>query len=188
VHAAAYASKNEVEEHHFRDFLLDIVLALLVSVPIVACWSAYFHLRVDPPQQWAWAVPFSGVLIVALLLVVLLTVVLVSWLSLELLTASAIWLSPVPIAVGMMIEGFSAGSVRQAVHMLQHQRPRQDRGHSLWFFGMHIATAEGGTTREELRLLWSRSEESPWRKLPLLWMTLWIVTVSIALALIFTAH
>lgn len=119
IHAAAFASLlNPAYEHYGLDYALDIAIGIGFGFIISLFWTKYFKARFssDPfARQWA---PFYVVL---MLLSVMVGIIVASFISFVALTLG-IWLSPVPIAIGMLIDSFFAGAVTQAVIAGHDQR------------------------------------------------------------------
>lgn len=117
AHALAFMSMLDPIGHFngLWEFAGEVLLALLFGLLISRMWEQYFQGRVgaDPVQRQL--APLLVTLLFALLLCVIL---LVSWLSLVVLRNWGIWLSPVPIALGMLADGFMVGSVNRARHEL----------------------------------------------------------------------
>lgn len=119
VHAAGYLSVpkdiNSLEDHggHTLKLVIELAYAFLFGVVISFFWRHYFKLNTSMyamPRQMA-AVYLAGLIACFLVLLIIFCLV-----SLKVLEIWAIWLSPVPIAVGMFVESFVSGSVLEVAH------------------------------------------------------------------------
>lgn len=121
VHAAAYMSlvhpANEFS--HLLGFAGEVGIGLLFGGFISFCWRRYFAMRFSH-RPWKRQISpfFVFVLGGALIGLVLVT----TFVSLYLLSTSDYWLSPIPIALGMLIESFFVGAVHEAVEEGHRQR------------------------------------------------------------------
>ena len=118
VHAAGFASPASLDVSHVISFLIDIIFAGCFGLIIVACWNCYFAWHCDGQPlhgELAW------ISVVAVSLKKKLAVFGAVIFSFWLLAHAGLWLSPIPIAVGMLIESCMAGSVEAAIHRLRHQ-------------------------------------------------------------------
>ena len=118
VHAAAFASDTRHLPHVFG-LLFELVMAFVFGFLINGCWRRYFDGRTstapgDGPLAGLWVLAMIAVLVIAIGVAMF-----CSWL---LLGSWGIWTSPIPIAVGMLIEGCTLGSVEQSNHKLQQFR------------------------------------------------------------------
>jgi len=120
VHAAAFMSLLQPTTHHdLSAFILDVLLGLLIGGIIAFFWHHYFSLRFSSSavkRQWA---PWMILLLVIFLLPL---VAGLTYLSFVLLRHCNIWLSPIPIAVGMLIESFFNSAIGNAVKEGYEQR------------------------------------------------------------------
>lgn len=117
VHAAAFASRVSFDVSHVIAFCIDIVFAGCFGMIIVACWNRYFAWHCDGHPlhgelAWLWVVALLVGLTIAVGAAVLV--------SFQLLSRFGWWLSPIPVAAGMLIESCVAGSVESALHRLRH--------------------------------------------------------------------
>lgn len=117
AHAAGYVS-DSVDSHHVIDFVLDFLIAMLFSLAIAFFWRKYFDARLSDN---AVTRELAKVWIIGLVFCVLCLVIILSFISLLMLTRG-IWLSPIPLAVGMMFDSFVSGSVDQATHKFKTMR------------------------------------------------------------------
>ena len=118
AHAAAFAS-DEVKTHHWADLVIDFILAMTFSLVIAYFWRRYFDARMDENPT---AREFSKVWILLLVLSVIALVLFFSFWSFVLLMAFGLWLSPISVAIGMLIDSFVSGSVDQAVHKFRRMQ------------------------------------------------------------------
>ncbi|WP_338581605.1 CHASE2 domain-containing protein [Pseudomonas sp. MAG733B] len=120
VHAAAFMSLLQPTTHNdLSAFILDVVLGLVMGSSIAFFWHHYFSLRFSSSavkRQWA---PWMILLLVIFLLPL---VAGLTYLSFVLLRHCNIWLSPIPIAVGMLIESFFNSAIGNAVKEGYEQR------------------------------------------------------------------
>ncbi|NBB12272.1 CHASE2 domain-containing protein [Pseudomonas sp. SLFW] len=121
VHAASFMSllQPTTPFKSFLGFVLDLFLGLLMGGLIEWSWHRYFALRFSSrarDRQWApYVIIFLGVGFI--LLVFALTAA-----SFGLLRHFNLWLSPIPIALGMLIESFFNSAVGAAVGEGYEQR------------------------------------------------------------------
>jgi CHASE2 domain-containing sensor protein len=119
IHAAAYLSHfHRIEEKEWMNLTGDLLIAFVFSFFISIFWQQYFRNRlsvrardrqVAAKHVFFLLVTFSVLLIVACLL------------SLWALRGAGVWLSPVPIAIGMLLDAFILGSVHVAIHACHEQ-------------------------------------------------------------------
>jgi hypothetical protein len=120
IQAAAFLSRIlPVRKSELAALAGDVLLALLFSLLIAAFWGRYFRHRMsNHARQRQWAVLYVAFLSFWFILVVLLTCAV----SLELLRRGGVWLSPAPIAIGMLIDAFALGSVHEAIRVSTEQK------------------------------------------------------------------
>ena len=114
IHAAAFLSLlDPLSTNNDRwEFLADIVFGFFFGIAINYFWARYFKLRLsDDSDDVLWA-PF---MLVGLGLIVIIMAIVLTFVSLLLLTIFGIWASPIPMAVGMLVESFVSGSVAQGI-------------------------------------------------------------------------
>lgn len=162
IHAAAFVSSfSEVKELNtfpglILDFLIHILFALVFGVVIAKCWEGYFNLRLD--SESAIKQQLAPLWVISLFLGVLISTLVLLWISLCLLGKFGIWLSPVPIAIGMLFESFVSGSVSEAIRTNQELNNQQSRSApdvrtGLWQSFKNFAYSD-------YRQLWKGKEES----------------------------
>lgn len=120
VHAAAFMSLLQpTTRNDWLAFALDVALGLVMGSLIAFSWRRYFSLRFSSSafdRQWApWQILIlaGGFSVVVLLLTIA---------SFWLLRFFSLWLSPIPIALGMLIESFFNSAVGGAVQEGYKQR------------------------------------------------------------------
>lgn len=113
IHAAAFlSSADHFKEINWLGFVVDIGIALLFGLVISYCWARYFKLRFSSDASQRQRAPLWIVMLTAIFILLALPVAIaVSWF---LMTCGSIWASPLPLAIGMLIESFASGSVSQA--------------------------------------------------------------------------
>ncbi|MEJ1962827.1 MAG: hypothetical protein WDO56_15280 [Gammaproteobacteria bacterium] len=119
AHAAAYVSDVIDLPNHALAFFLDFVIALGMSLFIAAFWRKYFDWRLSEIRARREA---AKVVILALVICVAAVGFGLSVLSFVVLTTLGVWLSPVPIVIGMLIDSFVSGSVDQGTHKFMEMR------------------------------------------------------------------
>lgn len=113
VHAAAFMSLlRPTRVNELLAFAIDVVIGLGLGRFIDYCWRRYFSLRFASSAYERQKAPWF---IVALLIVYAVMVGLLTFVSFLLLLHKGIWLSPIPIALGMLIESFFNSAVTAAV-------------------------------------------------------------------------
>ncbi|MBO3275741.1 CHASE2 domain-containing protein [Pseudomonas schmalbachii] len=114
VHAAAFMSLLEPASDfsHLLAFLLEVAIGLLFGVVISWCWGKYYHLRFSNQERYRLSAPWVVLGLGFALCVLLVVVTMFSYLQLR---DHNLWLSPIPIALGMLIESFFTGAVHGAV-------------------------------------------------------------------------
>lgn len=189
AHAAGYVS-DIVEDHHVVDFALDFVIAIGFSLGIAFFWRKYFDARLSDN---AVTRELAKLWIIGLVLSVLCLVVFLSFVSL-LLLRRGIWLSPIPVAIGMMFDSFVSGSVDQATHKFKTMRRelierfthepavaavRVDPTHRLAVWGAHhLPRALGGDICDHVL-----AHKNGAAALLGLWTVIWLATAIFALFL-----
>jgi hypothetical protein len=120
VHAAAFMSLLQPTTHDkVVAFFLDVLIGLAMGGTIAWCWQRYFNLRFSASAAERQAAPWL-ILVVSFLMIVAL--LLLTWASFVLLRTWNIWLSPIPIAIGMLFESFFNSAVSAAVGEGYEQR------------------------------------------------------------------
>jgi hypothetical protein len=119
VHAAAYLSRlHPLDEKEWLSLAGDILTAFIFSFSISFFWQRYFSRRLSVSardrQLAAWWV-------LALVAVFGCLVIATCAISLGLMRNAGVWMSPVPIAIGMLLDAFVLGSVHVAIHACHEQ-------------------------------------------------------------------
>lgn len=111
VHAAAYLTLNNPLKHQYLLALgFDIAFAFFIGWMISMCWAAYFKAVSQTTDTWNRA-PIYLLKIGAIVFVAICFIALLPWL---LIHGGGIWISPIPIALGMLVESFVSASVVEA--------------------------------------------------------------------------
>lgn len=114
VQAASFLTLSEpLSEKHVLHFFGDVLIALFFGIVIAFCWRRYFHARFSSDAgQRIKAIRYVALLVFASFLLLWL-----AWgMSKVLLAKGGIWASPIPLVIGMLIEGFLTGMAKGAVH------------------------------------------------------------------------
>lgn len=127
---AAIASQPRIHRAHWQEMVVDVALGALIFGPLVSwTWEGYFLQKLGRARArtaWLRAAPLAHVRLAigALLLLAVLAVCLFAASFLYLL--HDLWISPAPIAVGMVAESMVVGSVHSAHHLLEddHAAPK----------------------------------------------------------------
>ncbi|MGY2262313.1 CHASE2 domain-containing protein [Pseudomonas sp. SDO55104_S430] len=120
VHAAAFMSLLQpTKGNDALAFVLDVGLGLLMGSLIDLSWRRYFSLRFSSSAFDRQRAPWRILLLGAGLSIV---VLMLTFVSFWLLRHCSLWLSPIPIALGMLIESFFSSAVRAAVEEGYEQR------------------------------------------------------------------
>jgi hypothetical protein len=145
IHAASFLSFLDPlsADNHLAELLADIVFGFVFGFVIAFFWEQYFRLRLsdDSDRRLIAPVVLGGLGIAVALVAFVLTIV--SWL---LLARFGIWSSPIPMAIGMLIESFVSGSVAQGIREADSLKgggrpPRQTfRESAKKFFGGSIVS------------------------------------------------
>ena len=145
IHAASFLSFLDPlsADNHLAELLADIVFGFVFGFVIAFFWEQYFRLRLsdDSDRRLVAPVVLGGLGIAVALVAFVLTIV--SWL---LLARFGIWSSPIPMAIGMLIESFVSGSVAQGIREADSLKgggrpPRQTfRESAKKFFGGSIVS------------------------------------------------
>lgn len=118
VHAMA-ATGRPVTKSSLLSFVVDILFGLCFGWVAHRCWKAWFDARsgegavlggmlLQSHSSWVALVVLVG----ALLLMAIVGV----WVAAEFFSRAAIWVSPVPVLIGMFIDGFVTSGVAVASH------------------------------------------------------------------------
>jgi hypothetical protein len=118
--AASYLSDG-LKEHPGRDLLVDIVFAISFGTVVAYFWTKYFSSRFSSSAERRQSARLWIVLLIA---AVVFMGFFTTVFSLRLLSWFGIWSSPIPIAVGMLIDSFVSGSIDQAIHSSEHDKQR----------------------------------------------------------------
>jgi hypothetical protein len=95
-------------------FLLDVGLGIVFGVLATIIWSIYFNCRFSPDANIR---EYSTLLVILMIAVYFGVNLLVAGVfSYGLLATWDIWMSPLPVAVGMLVETFAGHPVSQSVH------------------------------------------------------------------------
>jgi hypothetical protein len=114
IHAAAFLSLLDPlsTNNHLSELVADIVFGFLFGFLIAYCWEQYFKLRLSQDSDNRLSAPFW---LMVLLVAVIIMAILLTFVSLLLLARFGIWASPIPMAVGMLVESFVSGSVAEGI-------------------------------------------------------------------------
>jgi hypothetical protein len=122
AHAAVFAGKGVNEHeilHLFLDVFLDVLMGIGVGIMIARHWDKYFHRRFseDPTERQR-----ARFVIIRLSAWILLIAFVLTACSVVLLAHLGLWLSPIPITIGMMIDSFVSGSVDRGIEAGKEQK------------------------------------------------------------------
>lgn len=180
IHAAGFLSFLDPVRGASRlvELLIDIFYGFLFGIAIAFFWSQYFKFRLSPDSDDRLLAP---VWVVGLALTVVGAALVLTLVSLWLLTHNGLWLSPIPMAIGMLIESFVSGSlaqgVREADALKGQGRPSRVsfRAGASKFFGddVFLLAGKGKTLSASLLAFY---------------LTIWIAVVVSALALALLPH
>ena len=137
VHAAGFLSLMDPPHlEHVWSLLFDILWGFSFGLVIAWCWDRYFRLKLSSHANQQLSAPSYVIVLCVLVLVLVFVLSFVSWF---LLSVWGIWSSPIPIAIGMLIESFVSGSVAQGIGvandlMRRCRPPRKIVGGSLQKF------------------------------------------------------
>lgn len=121
VHAAAFWSSDPARTpslrlRHASALVIEVVIAFMFGIIIAWCWEQYFAWRcrrgsMEEQLAWIWLPLMLASLLVAITL----------WLVIAaaLLSSLGVWLSPIPLAAGMLIESYMTGPVDAALRRMQ---------------------------------------------------------------------
>ena len=114
IHAAGFLSFLDPVKPvtHRTELLIDIFYGFFFGFLIAHYWSKYFALRLSPDSDDRLKAPFW---LVRLGFIVAVATVVLTFGSWWLLARHGLWLSPIPMALGMLIESFVSGSVAQGI-------------------------------------------------------------------------
>jgi uncharacterized membrane protein (DUF485 family) len=119
IHAAAYLSHfHPISEKEWMNLAGDILIAFVLSFSISFFWQRYFRGRLSVRARDR---QLAAGYVIALLVVFTGLVILTCILSFFAMRLSGLWLSPVPIAIGMLLDAFMLGSVHAAIHACHEQ-------------------------------------------------------------------
>ena len=114
IHAAAFLSLLDPlsANNHLSELLADIIFGFVFGLIIASCWERYFKLRLSQDSDHRLCAPLWLLVLGAAVIVM---AVVLTFVSLHLLARWGIWTSPIPMAVGMLVESFVSGSVAQGI-------------------------------------------------------------------------
>jgi hypothetical protein len=119
VHAAGYLSRiHPIGEKRWINLAGDILIAFAFSFSITLCWRQYFRNRMSEKARdrllamW-WVIGLLVGFACAVYVTCIASYTAMRW--------AGIWLSPVPIAIGMLLDAFILGSVHVAIHTCHEQ-------------------------------------------------------------------
>jgi len=134
VHAAAFVSERQPHPIHpaalarvlalALALALDLVMALLFGAFFGRYWRQFFRSRLHGNALLSWSTGRPLLLLAAVLSLGAGVAVLLSW---WLLGRFGIWLSPIPIAIGMFFEGCITESVAEASSLLTEPKEPHDK-------------------------------------------------------------
>ncbi|WP_445672041.1 CHASE2 domain-containing protein [Pseudomonas inefficax] len=120
VHAAAFMSLLQpTTRYDLLAFSLDVLLGLVMGGLIDLSWRGYFSLRFSAKALERQAAPWLILLLAIGFVIVVGGLTVGSYLVLRYFS---IWLSPLPMAVGMLIESFFTSAIGTAVKQGYEQR------------------------------------------------------------------
>lgn len=116
IHAAGFLSFLDPlsTENHVSEFVADIVFGFVFGFLIAWFWARYFELRLSDESLRRLSAPFVLVGLGVTVALVAFGLTLVSW---GLFVLFGIWASPIPMAIGMLIESFVSGSVAEGIRV-----------------------------------------------------------------------
>jgi hypothetical protein len=119
VHAAAYLSRlHPIDEKPWLSLAGDILIAFIFSFSISFFWQRYFSRRLSvSARDRQLATWWVLALVAAFACLVIATCAISLWL----MRNAGVWMSPVPIAIGMLLDAFVLGSVHVAIHACHEQ-------------------------------------------------------------------
>ena len=128
LHAAAFAtcghsdncSKAHELGHHLLAFFADLVIALILGWVIANSWSRYINLRMHPDPEVS---EVAGITALRLMMILLLAMLILTALAGRLLASTGVWISPIPIAVGMFFEAWVLGPIAKHGALGSHSAP-----------------------------------------------------------------
>ena len=120
VHAAAFMSDTQSPWCHLIALIIEIAIAFMFGIIIVYCWTQYFAWRSDQRYIYEQLASVWVAIMLLGLLAAITVALIVAWL---LLGRYGMWISPIPVAAGMLIESCMAGSVEAAVRRLHQIQP-----------------------------------------------------------------
>jgi hypothetical protein len=120
VHAAAFWSGEQSSLRTWLSpvaaVLVEIGFAFVFGFIIARCWRRYFAWRLEAGSAHE---QLAAIWIAIMLCGLLVAIAIASFVSFGLLRWGGLWLSPIPVAVGMLIEGCMLGSVEAAIRQLR---------------------------------------------------------------------
>lgn len=120
VHAAAFMSLLQpTTESELLAFFIDMLIGLAMGGVLGGAWQVYFNRRFSDNPYDRQSAPFMILLLIIYVIVVVGGLTVVSYCALLLRN---LWLSPIPIAVGMLFESFFNSAVGAAVGEGYEQR------------------------------------------------------------------
>lgn len=124
IHAAALLTlADPLEERHRMDFAIDVAIALAFGIVIDFCWHGYFAARFSHDASRR----LQAMRYVMLLALTAALVLWAAWTLSQWLLLRGIWASPLPLAIGMLVEGavtgMITGATRASLALTNEQAP-----------------------------------------------------------------
>lgn len=128
LHAAAFAtcwkshdcSRFHERMHHLKALFADLVVALALGWFIAFSWGRYIEWRMHPDPEVS---EVAGIIALRLMIFLLLTTLGLTAFAGWLLARSGVWISPIPIAVGMFFEAWVLGPIAKHGARAAHSSP-----------------------------------------------------------------
>lgn len=128
LHAAAFAtcwqshncSRSHERMHHLTALFMDLAVALALGWFIAFSWGRYLEWRMHPDPEVS---EVAGIIALRLMIFLLLTTLGLTAFAGWLLARSGVWISPIPIAVGMFFEAWVLGPIAKHGARGSHSSP-----------------------------------------------------------------
>jgi len=153
LHAATYESRGDPTRIRWKklvEIVLDIIMASIFGFVSLWCWTQYFVRVAGGGRARQTASVFVLLLLVAYSVLLFVTM----WGSAALMIRFGFWLSPIPLAIGMFIDGFISGAPAAGAYLFGRKEEETRAGGS----GGQAPSVVGAIPGGAFWFLWGESQ------------------------------